>query len=56
MKESIKAEADLVRNEFASLTPEQAEIARLRDHMVRLEHQLADVYASKSWTVTYGKL
>lgn len=35
-----------------SLTPEQAEIERLRDHMVRLERQLAGVYASKSWTVT----
>ena len=36
----------------ASLTPEQAEIERLRDQLVRLERQLADVYASKSWTVT----
>lgn len=36
----------------ASLTPEQAEIEHLRDQLVRLERQLAGVYASKSWTVT----
>lgn len=35
-----------------ALSPEQAEIQRLRDHTVRLERQLAEVYASKSWTVT----
>ena len=33
-------------------TPEQAEIRRLREHAVALEHQLADVYGSKSWQMT----
>ncbi len=33
-------------------TPEQAEIARLREHTTALERQLADVYTSKSWQVT----
>jgi len=34
------------------ISPEQAEIQRLRAHTIALERQLADVYASKSWQVT----
>ena len=34
------------------ISPEQAEIRRLRAHTIALERQLADVYASKSWQVT----
>ena len=34
------------------ISPERAEIQRLRDHTIALERQLADVYASKSWQVT----
>jgi len=34
------------------ISPEQAEIRRLREHTIALERQLADVYASKSWQVT----
>ncbi len=33
-------------------TPEEAEIRRLREHAVALEHQLADVYGSRSWQMT----